>query len=109
MERLKDIADLCASIPGKGALGHLCDIYAVQRDAAGCRPVEAGNQSEQGRLSAPGRSHDGHHLFGWNLKRDIVENRHRPPAGRQAHRDMLDRDHAVVLPRAQDSDSGIIL
>ena len=56
------------------------DVGAPDQYPAGRRRVEAGDQSEQGRLAAAGRADDGQRLPGRHGQVERVENRQRPVA-----------------------------
>ncbi len=56
VEELEDEADLLPAQPGQPVLVERRDVGAVDHDPPGRRRVEAGNQAEQRRLPAAGRS-----------------------------------------------------
>ncbi len=64
VEELEDDADVPGPEPGQRALAELVDPPPGQADLAGARPVQPGDQVEQGGLAAAGRAHDRHHLPG---------------------------------------------
>src|SRR5262249_37776487 len=49
------------------------DGRAVEQNAAGGRPIEPGDEPQQGRLPAAGRSEDGHEIVLRHLQRDRLE------------------------------------
>src|ERR1700730_13484411 len=78
VEELEDHADLLAAESGHSCLSHLVDPLHADSDPAPRRPVEPGDEIEQGRLTAAGGSHDGDRLPGSDSEADSVEGR---PAG----------------------------
>src|SRR5689334_24684583 len=51
---------------------HLCDIFAREDDAPGVGLFKSGDNSEQRRFAAPGRTQKGDKLSGVDLQRNII-------------------------------------
>ncbi len=68
---LRDIADAAAF--RRAVQAGAGDRLAMQRDLAGIRPLEAGDQAEQRRLAAAGGAEDGDQLAGADVEVDIVQ------------------------------------
>src|SRR4029079_10559985 len=52
----------------------LRNVLAVNNNAAGSRPIEAGNQAQERALSATRRTHHCNELAGWHIKADVTNN-----------------------------------
>src|SRR4029077_7039260 len=71
---LKNEADGSAAQVGELILLETGDVCAVEQDLAGGGRIQAGEQAEQGALTASGGSHDGHELAAVHLEIDTLQN-----------------------------------
>ena len=90
---LKDVAERVAAEPRERVLVETGDLDAGDGDRARARAIEAGDEAEQGGLSAPGGAGDRADLARGDVERDAVENGERSTAARQAHDDVANADH----------------
>src|SRR5690606_12325632 len=58
----EDVADVSRPPGGQSGPGELRDVGAIDEDATGGRPVDAGDQIEQGRLAGAAGPHQGDEL-----------------------------------------------
>ncbi|MDC4226136.1 MAG: hypothetical protein MPW15_18265 [Candidatus Manganitrophus sp.] len=68
MKRLEDHPDLFPAQARQIVLAQLGEGDAVDSDRSGGRPVESGDQPEEGRFAAPGRADHGKELLGRERK-----------------------------------------
>ena len=73
MVGLKDEADFASAQRGHAVFVEFGDVFAVQKDAARSGRIQAGEQSQQGALTAAGRSHHGHRFAARDGKIDALE------------------------------------
>jgi hypothetical protein len=52
---------------------HIGHVLAIDQDAPGAGPLEAGEQAQQRGLAAAGRPQQGEQLVGADLERDVVD------------------------------------
>ena len=82
VKELEHEPDLLAAQLRQGVLAERGDVDAVDHDRARRRRIEAGEQPEQRRLAAAGRTDDGHELPARDRRREGVENGQRLGAAR---------------------------
>ena len=60
-------------LTGRRLRRHARHVLAIDQDAAGARPLEAGEQAQQRRLAAAGRPQQREELVGADLERYLVD------------------------------------
>src|SRR5262249_54386103 len=97
MEGLEDVADGVAPESREVVLVEAGEIHIVDDDAARRRPVEARDETEQGRLAAARGARDGCELARGNLETHVGEDIHRPAAALETHAGEDTRGPAAAL------------
>ncbi len=91
-EGLEDEADGVAAVLDELLLAERGDLAPVDRDAAGCRPVEPADHVQQRRLPGAGASVDDAEHAGRERERHVAERVHRRGAGPVLLGDPLEGD-----------------
>lgn len=106
VKELKHESDHRASKPGQIVLAQARDVPVTDRDTAGCRRVESGNQSEQRRLAAARRPSDRQELRLRDHQIKRIENREGLTTALDGLGDVLQFDHGVSDRRTAASTNG---
>src|SRR5687767_7946136 len=100
MKKLKHEADLLAAEPRQTVFVQRGDVDAVDQNVARRRRIKAGNQTEQCRLPAAGRTDDCQGLATRDRKTQRLQNRQRLSAALHCLADTAQLNHRVVVVRA---------
>src|SRR5436190_22801692 len=73
LECLKHESDFLAAETSASVFIESAEVYVLEDDGAARRPIQPGEQAEQRRLAAPGRSHDCDEGALWNVERYILQ------------------------------------
>src|SRR5262245_63665338 len=92
VEELKDEPDFVATDAGEVVVRQLCEIFILNANAAGCRPVQSADQIQQRGFSRTRRTHDRDHLALFNFNADVIERRCLPLSLENLG-DVSERDH----------------
>jgi len=96
VKELEHEPDLLAAQPGQRILVELRDVDLVYQHGAGRGRVEAGDEAEQRRLAAAGRSDDRHELSVRDHDRQRMEDGERLRSAHDGLRDPAQLDHDPV-------------
>ena len=75
------------------------DLVIVDKNTAGGRSIETGDQTKQRRFSAARSTGDRDELAVRNFERNVVQDRQILGAGTDGFCDVFESDHRVILPR----------
>ena len=80
----------------------MCDVPIMDTDGARRGRIKTGDQSQQGRLAAPGRAHDRQELLRGDLEGNVIQDEEfSAPAGK-THRQVADLNHEPYYTEACD-------
>src|SRR5262245_5709750 len=74
MEGLKNKADEITAQFGQIVFAHPGYVMTIELDGPGGRTIQSGNQTQECRFAAPGRTDDRDELPPWNLQIEFVQN-----------------------------------
>ena len=72
MVELEDEADVVGPPVGQLGLGEPGQLDALHQQGAFIRPVQAGDEIQQGGLAGAGRAHEGQEIAGLDVQGDVL-------------------------------------